>query len=508
MNSMSGHSGGGSRDAFDTDDDDDDDETLDEDIADPGAGSNRFFRPRNGADKGAGRVFAAVEVPEPNDDVARSSLDESEESVSLECIDADWFWQAQRSGKSWIDLYGEVPLSVLELQSYPLPEFPPGAQPGDIAWFEFGYEYSSLVESDARVYTSLYSQGAPARITFHEPRGKDWAGEGPMGNRGWLAGHMNSTLNRTVSNDPPSFLRRLGRVKRSAGVAVYDVGQGNCQALLDEHLHIPLLYVDFGGGVLFNSNTFPKSLRGFCFTERPPIVLSHWDWDHWSSAYRYPIALSQEWIAPPVPETPIQQAFAADLYAKGHLSIWDNGWPSELRAGGVRIERCTGRTSNDSGLAVTFNSGAIGRRSCLLPGDAAYRFVPSVAAAERFNALCMSHHGGRLHSKHYPLPKRNAVAVNSAGPRNSYKHPMLATLASHFEAGWPMPVVTGTSGQRPCHVFLPWGKKPHLFHGGCHGDVCGVAIARTVPHCASVTMPAKPAPTTSKGKAAKASVSA
>lgn len=513
MNSMSGNSGDSHRDGLEIDMDDDSDsdgdgDDLEEAITSNGGDRNRFFDAPRGTERGSGRVYAAVEVPEPDDETAPPDSGEPSEPVFLECVDTEWFWPTQRSGKSWLEVYRAAPLSVLELTSYPLPPFPDGAQPGDVAWFEFGYDYSSGRDANARVYTSLYSPGAPVKVAFHEPRNWNWAGDGPMGGNGWLTAGMKQTSQDPASRGSAHLRRLLRKLKRSAGVAVYDVGQGNCQALLDEGRHVPLMYVDFGGGVLYNLKTFPKDFRGFCFTSQPLIALSHWDWDHWSSAYRFPRALDMEWVAPSVPHKPIQQAFAADLYARGRLHVWDSSWPSELRGGSMRIERCTGRTTNDSGLAVTLYSGALRSRNCLLPGDAGYKYIPSVAAAEKFSALCMSHHGGRLHSASYPLPKRNAIAVNSSGPRNSYKHPLFATLVSHLDARWPMPAQTGFSGQRPCHVFLPWGKEPHLFHGGCHGDMCSVAIAEIAPHCASISVLAHPTPSKAKAKTAMTLVSA
>lgn len=62
-------------------------------------------------------------------------------------------------------------------------------------------------------------------------------------------------------------------------VAIYDVGQGAATALLSNG--VPGIYFDFGGSVIGNWRSFPQHLYRFCFTDDPPIVLSHWDWDHW-----------------------------------------------------------------------------------------------------------------------------------------------------------------------------------------------------------------------------------
>lgn len=453
---------------------------------------NRFFDPPGGrGDEGdgpkKGRVYAAIEVPEQDDEPNQENGPSApDEPVLLECVDTSWFSSMQWSsnGLMWTDIYRKAPLSVLELTGYPLPPFPEGAQPGDIAWFEFGYEPAGPSSSDARIYTNLYTDGAAVRITFHEPRSMGWQGSGPMGANGWLAQAISARPDDSGSQEA---LRRLLRgIDSKGGVAVYDVGQGSCQAALESDLHLPALYVDFGGGVLTNRKTFPDEFAGFCFSRRPMVVLSHWDWDHWSSAYLDEDALSVPWLAPPVPTKPIQQAFAADLYVRGFLHLWDHTWPAEIREGAVRIERCTGRTSNDSGLAVTLHAGPRSRRNCLLPGDAAYAFIPSVLGGSSFNALCMTHHGGKLHSSVYPKAKRGGASALSAGLRNSYKHPLFHTVASHLEEGWKFPTGTGLSGQRPCHVLLPWGRQPHVFQGGCHADKCSVAIADMAPSCGRV----------------------
>ena len=456
---------------------------------------NRFFEPPgegDGEDPRKGRVYAAIEVPEPENDFTRNQPYE-QEPVFLECVETSWFHSQQSSENTalWTDIYESAPLSVLELTAYSLPPFPDGAQPGDIAWYEFGYEPASASASDARIYTSLFSDGADVKILFHEPRPLGWQGKGPMGSQGWIA---QATSNRPATPNSQDRIRAaLTRLDISGGVAFYDVGQGACQAGVDSSMHLPQLYVDFGGGVLTNRKTFPDVFSGFCFTAKPMVVLSHWDWDHWSSAQRHPASMVAPWLAPPVPMKPIQQAFAAELYVRGSLHIWDHTWPATVSEGPVTIERCTGRTANDSGLAVTLRRGARSAKNCLLPGDAAYAYIPSVSAGGTYNALCMTHHGGRLHSAVYPKPKRGAVSVLSAGPRNSYRHPMFSTLAAHLEYGWKFPTGTAVSGQRPCHVLVPWGSHPHIFQGGCHGRECATAIAAIAPSSPEVHSFAHPA---------------
>jgi hypothetical protein len=201
-------------------------------------------------------------------------------------------------------------------------------------------------------------------------------------------------------------------------------------------------------------STFPKNFNGFNFPA--PVILSHWDWDHWSSVCRFPRLLDNDWFASLPPDKPIQQALAWILRGLGRLCLWTPAMPSRYESKNFRLERCTGKTTNDSGIAVTLFGGSSGRKSCLLPGDASYFHVPSVSAGERFNAWSITHHGGRLHSQAIPIPKRGAVAACSVDAGNSYKHPFWETVLAHHKSGWPTPVPTGHFGQRPSHVFFPW----------------------------------------------------
>jgi len=429
-----------------------------------------------------GRVYGAFEVPSLSEEGMQVDPDDIAESATFECVDMSWFHRNQRPEVEWLDVFRDAPLSILQLDSFPMPPLPPQSVPGDIVWFEFGYSPAGVGESNGRIYKNLFSEGTSVRINYYEPREPaQFPGNGPFGLKGWLDTSYVSHWGSVPRGPGPRLQKFLAEAHESAGVAVYDVGQGSCQALIDKKLHIPLIYVDFGGGVKGNSKTFPEALRGFCLTYEPPVVLTHWDYDHWSSALRFPRALNTEWFAPMPPGMPIQRAFAAELHIRHNLYLWPEGSVPLIRGKNVLLERCTGTGTNDSGIAATFYATKLRRRNCLIPGDADYRYIPSVIAKERFNSLCLTHHGGRLHSKYYPIPKRGATSANSSGPRNSYKHPLFNSLTKHFDSGWGAPAQTGFSGQRPCHVLLPWGKQSLLFQGGCHGGECSVAPTKMAP---------------------------
>jgi hypothetical protein len=86
------------------------------------------------------------------------------------------------------------------------------------------------------------------------------------------------------------------------GIRVFDVGQGDCIGLLDQNGHV-FCYVDYGGlldhpDALNPTNTplrQPTQYAGGTVS----IVLTHWDKDHYYSAYRKNTAAqSCEWLAP------------------------------------------------------------------------------------------------------------------------------------------------------------------------------------------------------------------
>lgn len=435
----------------------------------PFEGGTGFFGPPSEEFSPRGGVLAAYEIAEED-----ARQEGASEPIQLECIDLDWFDSTSRSldRMLWRDAKSSGHLAVLEFERPPNWLQRAGA-PGSISWYRLNYEAAPPGAADGLLYRNLFSAGIPVRVIepkrLNEPEPRLSVRDAyptlfPFGHE--FFDPARPPWNDAFKANSALQLLMLHR-NSSRGVAVYDVGQGTWQGVLHGRTGRPFAYVDVGGGVLYNRRTFPKDFR------RPPkvplVILSHWDWDHWSSAARYRSLLEATWIAPSLSLKPIQRRFAMDIIRNGNLLVLPRGWTGTLQYGCLRLEGCGGMTENDRGLAVTVYSRRLKGRTCLLPGDAGYRYIPSVSGPtpEAFDALCMSHHGGRLHSDYYPLPKVKSVAANSAGPGNTYRHPLFRTLLEHMNNGWPMPIQTATSGSRPCHVFLPWGKRPQLFHGEC-----------------------------------------
>lgn len=76
--------------------------------------------------------------------------------------------------------------------------------------------------------------------------------------------------------------------KRNIAVAVYDVGQGNCNAIVDQNSY-PRIFFDYGWAPNFHAKSrpsLPLQLHCLDFCVTAPVVLSHWDMDHWSYAIK------------------------------------------------------------------------------------------------------------------------------------------------------------------------------------------------------------------------------
>jgi hypothetical protein len=249
-------------------------------------------------------------------------------------------------------------------------------------------------------------------------------------------------------------------------VTVYDVGQGNCNAIWSSDGRpdcVAQLYYDFGGAILQNRSTFPAALQRWCFTADPPVILSHWDWDHWSSEARDPRVRNMTWLAPRQTIGPTHAAFAASL---SNLRMWPTGMASYTN-GALTIEQCIGSGRNHSGLALIIDHN---HQRMLLPGDARYSAIPSAASPAIFTSVCVPHHGADMKSKYVPASASLAYsrAAYSFGAGNTFSHPRTITKNQHHNAGWthvppgtppPLMLTTNVRPTRCGHISLHWASQ-------------------------------------------------
>lgn len=219
-------------------------------------------------------------------------------------------------------------------------------------------------------------------------------------------------------------------------VAIYKVGQGNCTSLCSTSFSAPIVYFDFGGGCYYNAHTYPTGQR-FCFSNSPPIVLSHWDNDHWSSALRNrsPQAKEYPWIVPDQPLSATQLQFAAELALLGNLHVWPRNLDKIETNYGVFFY-CNGSSKNDSGLGFLYLRQSENFRT-LLPGDAEYKYIDE-DFKHSLSSIIASHHGGNRSFDPPPIPANteNTCVVYSYGLNNSYNHPGVIRIQEHLHYGW------------------------------------------------------------------------
>jgi hypothetical protein len=239
-------------------------------------------------------------------------------------------------------------------------------------------------------------------------------------------------------------------------LAVFDVGQGSANALLCPH-GIPQLYFDLGAGVYRNAGTRPNPPVRFCHCENAPVIMSHWDADHWTGGKIDPKMLRRVWIAPRQSIGSIHKTFGTEiLKAGGRILIVEEAGPFTVQSGfgqTLSLRRGSGDPDdrNASGLWL-FVEDHWSHFGWLLTGDAAYRYLDP-APTIPLSAVIAPHHGadmGKADRKHVPRrpPKpAYARAAFSFGPENKHggskkagrpavQHPTFAAIKDHIRAGW------------------------------------------------------------------------
>lgn len=203
-------------------------------------------------------------------------------------------------------------------------------------------------------------------------------------------------------------------------VAVYDVGQGNCNALCKESAGV-LLYYDFGADMRTNSIKFQRKQQ-YCITHNPIVILSHWDKDHWFASNYFPQIKNMQWIVPDQNLGISHKVFANELHANKKLLIWPKGL-TNIKFPFGEIVKCTGKSRNDSGLALHISLNKDNQiKNILLPGDCAYRFIPHIPKS--LHGLVGSHHGGNIYG-YIPVPANiNCTTVFSVSSNSQYGHPL------------------------------------------------------------------------------------
>jgi len=226
----------------------------------------------------------------------------------------------------------------------------------------------------------------------------------------------------------------------------YDVGQGAAIGLLDTNENA-LLFFDLGAGAYGNTKTRPNPLR-FCWRKKAPVILSHWDTDHWAGETTDPLAAQATWIAPRQRKLgPTHHAFAGRiLVSGGTLLIWGAAAGTmrthTLAAGQkLTLARCTGTSRNGSGIAGLVELSSTGQ-AWLLTGDAGYHEL-GLSLPKQMSTVVVPHHGADMGPKSIaPVrPAGYTKLVYTFGPGNTHgrtkvSHPTSAAVTHHAGQGW------------------------------------------------------------------------
>lgn len=420
------------------------------------------------------RIYARLDAVE--------EVDDQTFEVSLDGLDADWFdeqnLEFEGGSPAEDEFFDRAPIVSLdftvggaEARAFEsLDRSSQDIDTDDLLWLSIDLVPPEL-GLEAFLYTNLFAE--PRRTSIRRPAYV------PQPD---IAASLSKTFSlRSVRDSAQREIEQALQVTgNGAGVLVLDVGQGNCNAHIDSNGR-PLCYFDFGAAVQQHKSTYPSGLKHFCFCNDPPIVLSHWDKDHWAAGNIDKNALRQTWIVPRQALGVSHRAFAKAIQSAGKLLVWPRGLPA-LTVGDLTIEKCTGTTRNDSGLAAQLEgidrSGTV--RRALLPGDARYTAIPG--SNQAFMHVVSPHHGATLGANWTPTcpGSKDDRLVHSSGKRNKWSHPTRITRLRHDANGWTDSKVakaakldrtrettlrTGGFG----HVFLPWSASTGIPSLPCCG---------------------------------------
>lgn len=416
---------------------------------------------------------------------------------------------------------GTNPFGLPFLPAYDRDDAKTGAQALEDVWFRFEVsETPHIGFTPALVYPGFFAPPIPAFVQGTMPT--------PV-HANALAGIFSLQHFPTISG---ASLQSSFNGATGDTLAVYDVGQGNANALLKSNSHasrlpLPALYYDLGAGVYRNKHTTPTPL-GFCFTLVPPILLSHWDADHWAGAYATGIgvpptylALKCTWIAPLQTVGPLHIAFANDIIAQGGSLFIYIPSPGKIDivalSNGIelRLALGTGSGRNDTGIAaVVENKNLNPTRTWVLTGDCNYMHLEPLLAPTNPIAVVVPHHGANLHGgAAAPSPFSGFAGycrlLYSFGPDNAHgktgvRHPTLNTANANMGSGWthgtwhfPAPAetapnsaddvratarhtVAGAAGANLGGILVDWNGLPAVFNPPCTGGWPGACTTTPV----------------------------
>jgi hypothetical protein len=246
-------------------------------------------------------------------------------------------------------------------------------------------------------------------------------------------------------------------------IGAMDIGQGNCNLLID-NANEPFTYFDVGYPLNLYLGSLPNNMRFGNVAYQGPItqntagdlevVISHWDWDHWRLGFVAGLQ-NLDWLVPNQAIGGVTRRFYNSLT---NATVY-GGAPFNGAGGTYTVYRCVpppgaarAMLMNNSGLAMLVNmqlpTNSAVATTVMMTGDANFNNI----AAGPFLTLSgieAVHHGSNAHGAAANLPPQIANYNNagrifySCGIRPTggglvyvYGFPVPAAIAAYQLAGW------------------------------------------------------------------------
>lgn len=290
-------------------------------------------------------------------------------------------------------------------------------------------QYTNFTRSNLSTFRFLNEEPAPDPVSA--ATSSDWQKDSDVQER-------YNFRNRASSRS--DIVAALQGLPNTSQVTVHDVGQANFCSLENETGEVSYFF-DVGWPLLWRNYSsvqdHPKpNLPNI--TDDSVVIISHWDWDHFSLGRQDKKFHKLLWIAPAQKTGPGAGKLIEKLLEDNKILFFgdqEQNIPIKncclYKASGTRSDR------NASGLVLIRNNG---RKKILFTGDASYDYVN--AGKQKFDGVVIPHHGSR--STHDPpKPRKGGVAVLSFGRNNCYNHPASQIVKQHRTLKWDMKYTAG-----------------------------------------------------------------
>ena len=275
-------------------------------------------------------------------------------------------------------------------------------------------------------------------------------------------------------------------------VCVMDVGQGNCNLIID-NANEPRFYYDAGFPLWFYKNSAPQNL--WAGAAPPPagpitqntagtlhVILSHWDWDHWRLGHVWPALQNLMWTVPVQPFGPSATNFYNALNALGNVQVVPWLAPRTQPNGNYTLYLSRPQPGMPAAAAMNNTGLALGIQTQLpfaalpntyqvvITGDANFDSLPPPFPAQlapNITGITAVHHGSAAHGADQNLPAPTApyaaagriaysCGINAGTGYRPYGFPNPGAIANYQAANWNAPHEMDTPEGAAIRSPAPW----------------------------------------------------